>query len=718
MKKIIPYILFLCCSLDAFPQVLFLETFDNIPGATSGGPGTYSFPNGWFLRNVDNLTPRTPVSFINDAWERREDFNLNTTDSVAMSTSWYNPAGSADDWMWTPLIGPLGAGTVLTWEAIAPDSLHRDGYEVRVMLSSSGPPSGSTGVLGNQELGSTVLYSTTAENAYWTSRSASLGAYTGQSVYIGFRNNSADKYLLMIDDVNVAGIPDYDAALTSSGPLSEYTILPLCIHPSLNFPSIISNTGNRTITGVELVAELMDSAGIIVFSDTGSVIDSLDAGADTLWRTLHNFQPLVTGRYHALNSVTINETDGNTLNDSLSSATVTISDTVYARDNGTMNSFLGIGAGEPGYLGNQFEIGDTVRFSSGSVFLTNQPAGTKISMALFRFDQGKPSSVVCSFPADSLTQPFSGWLNYYVPDSTPVILYPDTYLLAAVETDSILKIGTCMNNFTEGKTWVNWPSSPFGDWANIESFPTLQLQVFMIRMNVHDICENFIVTVAADTSGPVCEGTPVTLTAAGAVDYLWNTGSINDSITIIPVVTSTYTVTGTDTMGCSLSVSLTVTVNPLPVVVAGTSSDTVCAGNPVTLTGSGAQTYTWSDGVTDGIPFVPLATQTYVVTGDDSFGCTGTDSVQVFVDPCLGIPSAGSGPVLISMYPNPGNGNYYFRCREAINIMVFDLTGKQMLNINYTPGDRTLDLSAMPAGIYLVSVKGNHRMQHLHLIKE
>ena len=29
-------------------QVVFLETFDNIDGATAGGPGTYAFPTGWF----------------------------------------------------------------------------------------------------------------------------------------------------------------------------------------------------------------------------------------------------------------------------------------------------------------------------------------------------------------------------------------------------------------------------------------------------------------------------------------------------------------------------------------------------------------------------------------------------------------------------------------------------------------------------------------------
>ncbi|MBX7227630.1 MAG: hypothetical protein K1X55_16470, partial [Chitinophagales bacterium] len=50
--------------LDA--QILFQEDFDGVGGGTT--PGTYSFPSGWFLRNVDNKTPNTNVSYVNEAW--------------------------------------------------------------------------------------------------------------------------------------------------------------------------------------------------------------------------------------------------------------------------------------------------------------------------------------------------------------------------------------------------------------------------------------------------------------------------------------------------------------------------------------------------------------------------------------------------------------------------------------------------------------------------
>ena len=68
-----------------------------------------------------------------------------------------------------------------------------------------------------------------------------------------------------------------------------------------------------------------------------------------------------------------------------------------------------------------------------------------------------------------------------------------------------------------------------------------------------------------------------------------------------------------------------------PVVIANANSTSICEGLAVVFTGSGALTYTWDSGVTDGIPFQPVATNTYHVTGTDANGCTATDSVTVAV---------------------------------------------------------------------------------------
>jgi hypothetical protein len=61
------------------------------------------------------------------------------------------------------------------------------------------------------------------------------------------------------------------------------------------------------------------------------------------------------------------------------------------------------------------------------------------------------------------------------------------------------------------------------------------------------------------------------------------------------------------------------------------SSQTVCSGDNVTLSATGASSYTWNNGVANAQPFNPTTTQDYIVTGVDSSGCIGTDTVSVVV---------------------------------------------------------------------------------------
>ncbi|MBL7923587.1 MAG: T9SS type A sorting domain-containing protein [Bacteroidia bacterium] len=240
------------------PVTLFNESFDNIPGSTAGGAGTYNFPAGWTLVNVDNHVPAVAVGYVNDAWERREDFANNVTDSAMFSTSWYNPVNASDDWAWTPAIGPITANTVLNWNALTYDPLYPDGYEVRVMPVSSGPPTGSAGNLGNMVSNSTQVFNIAAENTSWTARSISLSSFAGQSVYIAFRNNSNDQFLLLIDDVNVTdngnntevcnGLDDNCNGLTDEG-LTLNTFYADTDGDSYGDPLVSSSSCNLTLPG-------------------------------------------------------------------------------------------------------------------------------------------------------------------------------------------------------------------------------------------------------------------------------------------------------------------------------------------------------------------------------------------------------------------------------------------------------------------------------------
>ncbi len=141
---------------------------------------------------------------------------------------------------------------------------------------------------------------------------------------------------------------------------------------------------------------------------------------------------------------------------------------------------------------------------------------------------------------------------------------------------------------------------------------------------------NALPVVDAGADQTVCSGTSVTLNGSGTNTYSWNNG-VSDGISFSPSNTTVYTVTGTNTStGCSNTDQVTVNVNALPIVNAGLDT-AICFGQPVSLVGSGASTYTWDNGVNNTVAFTPSTTSNYVVSGTDVNGCIGTDTVSVTV---------------------------------------------------------------------------------------
>lgn len=162
------------------------------------------------------------------------------------------------------------------------------------------------------------------------------------------------------------------------------------------------------------------------------------------------------------------------------------------------------------------------------------------------------------------------------------------------------------------------------------------------------ICIGQSATISANATG----GTP-------GYTYAWNTGSSASSITVSPVVTTTYTVTAGDTNGCA-SDTATVTIAVRPPLGLSTSPSkavSICAGDTVAISatatgGDGNYTYTWTPGSIKGtgITVTPAATTTYTVIVND--GCStpnDTAAITVFVNP---LPVVNFGTDIVSgCYP-------------------------------------------------------------------
>lgn len=129
----------------------------------------------------------------------------------------------------------------------------------------------------------------------------------------------------------------------------------------------------------------------------------------------------------------------------------------------------------------------------------------------------------------------------------------------------------------------------------------------------------------------VCLGAAATISASGALTYTLSSPAPN-GVAFTPSISAVYTVTGAN--GCGINTqTFGVVVAPLP-VAAATATSNVCSGAAVTLSASGAATYTWLPGnlLTVNAIVNPTANTTYTVLGK-SGGCNGTATLSLAVKP-------------------------------------------------------------------------------------
>ncbi len=150
------------------------------------------------------------------------------------------------------------------------------------------------------------------------------------------------------------------------------------------------------------------------------------------------------------------------------------------------------------------------------------------------------------------------------------------------------------------------------------------------------LLQQFSIDAGANQS--VCQGSSITLSATGASSYTWNNNVINGQ-SFVPSQGGYYTATAISPEGCIAKDSLLITLNPLPIVNAGNDT-VVCGGATILLNATGAQNYTWNNGVANGQSFQVNATSTFVVSGTSAAGCTAQDSLEVIVN---AIPNINAG---------------------------------------------------------------------------
>jgi hypothetical protein len=265
--------------------------------------------------------------------------------------------------------------------------------------------------------------------------------------------------------------------------------------------------------------------------------------------------------------------------------------------------------------------------------------------------------------------------NYYYVNFTTPVTVTGNYAVVIEPTAGVLDLW--LNNVAVGQpqdeNLARYKSSFYtssgGNWITTPAFTELGSGHF--EPLVAPIVSYTINTTGTVNPTPVCAGTPVNFTnnttpasilsnrmfsfnkmaqhfnvATSDSTFVWD--MINDG----PYVwngntTYTYNTPGTYnpaliTLGgfwnsCVDFEVKTVVVNALPAVTAGATATTICQGNSTTLNPTGANTYSWDNGIgaVESPVVSPTANTTYTVTGTGTNGCTNTAQVAIAVNPVL-----------------------------------------------------------------------------------
>jgi len=223
-------------------------------------------------------------------------------------------------------------------------------------------------------------------------------------------------------------------------------------------------------------------------------------------------------------------------------------------------------------------------------------------------------------------------------------------------------------------------------------------------------------TVSISGNTTLCEGESTNLIANGASTYTWNTGTVSNTISLTPSVTTSYTVVGSSG-SCRDTSNVTVNVNALPVLQISSTASVICVNEGVELSVTGASNYTWSTQQTGSVIFVtPSITTTYTVQGTDANNCSSMASYSLTVSDCVLLPESRANTLDIRVFPNPNSGKFYVDLYAESRVSVYNLLGEMIYSNNLSSGIQEMDLDGFANGIYIITIQTGNSSQSQRLI--
>lgn len=187
-----------------------------------------------------------------------------------------------------------------------------------------------------------------------------------------------------------------------------------------------------------------------------------------------------------------------------------------------------------------------------------------------------------------------------------------------------------------GATTYTWSTSATTASVAVTPTTTTVYTVSGTANNCVGVSSQFTMTVLpsptvqiSGSTATVCPNQPVALSSSGNGSiYVWSDGFIGANHTISSAATTVYTVSNIMNT-CIGQATYTLNVHPLP-ALSVSGNTIVCPGKTLTLTVSGADTYSWSSGSSNAsITYTPSGLATLTVTGTSTLtGCVNSATVN------------------------------------------------------------------------------------------
>lgn len=479
-----------------------------------------------------------------------------------------------------------------------------------------------------------------------------------------------------------------DAELTGVNYPTEYTLTPQAFVEPWDLTGTIANVGNQAITNATMTVEVT-SNGASFYSGSTAAVDTIQPPLDSTVSITPGYTPPQTANYDILYYIDIAEVDSNLANDTISWF-ANVTDTVMARDFGSIDGSLGVGLGATATLGNNYTLPTAGNLSSISAFIGGGAVGDTTRFVVYDVVNGVPTNLLANTNEYVLqTGDDAGIFLTMAIQGGPLALSAGDFYVGVEEYASTDNLGIAYsdNIYIPGAAMGNINGAAFDSLENLGGFEV----AFIVRANFALSCTLGVTGSATDATCSTSANGAVSITPSGgsSYSYLWSNGATTQNLS--NVTAGDYVVTVTET-GCNSAVD-TFTVGPPAITQTVAITNDLCSTGTGSATvtaagGTGTLTYGWSNGDNTATAS-NLMPGTYTVTITDGNMCT-YDTAIVILD---SVPTFTlTGTITDEL------------CGDTTGAITTSLSGGTMpYTYSWSNGATTADISGLAAGVYTLT---------------